>query len=133
MNKRNIIYWISTGWLALGMMSTGIVQLIRLDEEVVNFANLGYPAYLMMIIGTWKVFGVVAVLAPRLPVLKEWAYAGFFFAMTGAIISHLVSSSPMSMLFGPVLLLVLVILSWYTRPSKRKCYSPLASNENHES
>lgn len=133
MNKKKIIYWISTGWLALGMLSTGIVQLIRLDEEVVNFASLGYPAYLMTIIGSWKVLGVLAVMAPGLVTLKEWAYAGFFFTMTGAIISHLVAESPISMLFGPVLLLTLVAISWNSRPVERKCQPSTEHRERHES
>src|SRR5690606_28707552 len=92
MTKRNkIIYWIATIWLALGMTSTGIVQLIKMDEEVKNFNQLGYPEYLLTLLGVWKILGVVAVLLPKFPLLKEWAYAGFFFAMSGAIISHIAS------------------------------------------
>ena len=80
MKKRDkIIYWITTIWLALGMTSTAIVQLIRMDEEVQNFENLGYPVYLMSILGIWKLLGVIAILLPKTPLLKEWAYAGFFF------------------------------------------------------
>ncbi len=121
MKKRNkIIYWIATVWLALGMTSTGIVQLIKMDEEVINFNSLGYPLYLMTLIGWWKILGVIAILIPKTPMLKEWAYAGFFFAMSGAIISHLANSHGATELFGPSLLLVLAILSWYFRPSSRK-------------
>ncbi|MEO8764636.1 MAG: DoxX family protein [Ginsengibacter sp.] len=92
MTRRNkIIYWIATAWLALGMTSTGIVQLIKMDEEVKLFSHLGYPVYLLIILGVWKILGVIAVLVPKFPLLKEWAYAGFFFVMSGAVISHLVS------------------------------------------
>lgn len=121
MTKKNkIIYWIATGWLALGMTSTGIVQLIKMDEELENFSALGYPVYLLTLIGVWKIAGVIAVLIPKYPLLKEWAYAGFFFAMSGAIVSHIASGDPVSKIFAPLLLLVLTLVSWYFRPVDRK-------------
>ena len=121
MTKRNkIIYWGATIWLCLGMISTGIVQLIRMEEEVVNFESLGYPIYLMTIIGVWKLLGVIAVLVPKFPLIKEWAYAGFFFCMTGALVSHILAGHSGVLLFGPILLLVLTIISWYFRPADRK-------------
>ncbi len=124
MKKRGkIIYWVSTIWLALGMTSTGIVQLIRMEEEVNNFSSLGYPVYLMTIIGSWKILGVMAVLVPKFPLLKEWAYAGFFFAMSGAIISHLISGHGPTEIFGPALLLILTVVSWYFRPGDRRIAS----------
>lgn len=121
MTKRNkIIYWIATIWLALGMLSTGIVQLLKTEDEVTKMTQLGYPVYILTILGIWKILGVVVVLLPKIPVVKEWAYAGFFFAMTGAVVSHLVSGSPAGELFGPVLLIVLTTVSWYLRPESRK-------------
>jgi hypothetical protein len=121
MKKRDkIIYWVATIWLALGMVSTGMVQLMGMKEEVDNFVSLGYPVYLMIIIGGWKMLGVVTVLIPKFPLLKEWAYAGFFFAMTGAIGSHLVSGHGAKEIFGPALLLILTVVSWYFRPADRK-------------
>lgn len=122
MTKRNkIIYWIATVWLALGMVSTGTVQLIKMEEEVANTVNhLGYPIYFLTILGIWKILGVIALFLPRFPLLKEWAYAGFFFAMTGAIFSHIAMGSPTSELFGPVLLLILTVTSWYFRPARMK-------------
>ncbi|KPM49639.1 DoxX family protein [Jiulongibacter sediminis] len=115
-----IIYWVATGWLSLGMLSTGIVQLIQMEEEVKNFDNLGYPHYLMSIIGVWKILGVIAILMPGLGRLKEWAYAGFFFTMSGAAVSHVLVKDPAISLFGPFLLLILTMLSWYFRPDNRK-------------
>jgi hypothetical protein len=121
MNKSNkIIYWISTIWLALGMVSTGIVQLLKMKDEVEKIAQLGYPRYFLTIIGVWKILGVVAVLMPKLPLLKEWAYAGFFFAMSGAVFSHLAVGDGVKEFFGPVLLLVLTVVSWYFRPLSRR-------------
>jgi len=118
---RTIIYWIATVWLALGMVSTGIVQLMKMKEEVDMMHLLGYPLYFLTIIGIWKIAGVIAVLIPRFPLLKEWAYAGFFFAMSGAVLSHLAVGDEAKTLFGPVLLIVLTIVSWYYRPESRKC------------
>lgn len=121
MTKRNkIIYWIATLWLSLGMLSTGIVQLLKLKEEEDMFIRLGYPGYLLTLLGVWKILGVVAVLVPKFPLLKEWAYAGFFFAMSGAVFSHFAVGDGAKEFFGPSLLLVLTAVSWYFRPAERK-------------
>lgn len=126
MTKRNkIIYWVTTIWLALGMLSTAIVQLIKMDEEVENFTNLGYPLYLMTLLGVWKILGVIAILIPKFPLLKEWGYAGFFFTMSGALFSHIINGDDAITLFGPALLLVLTLLSWYYRPADRKVISAI--------
>jgi len=78
MTKRNkIIYWIATLWLALGMLSTGIVQLLKMKEEADMMAKLGYPVYMLTILGIWKILGVIAILVPKFALVKEWAYAGF--------------------------------------------------------
>lgn len=124
MKKRNkIIYWIATSWLALGMLSTGIVQLLKMKEEADKIALLGYPLYFLTILGMLKMLGVVTVLIPKFPLLKEWAYAGFFFAMSGAVFSHFASGSSAKDFFGPVLLLILTAVSWYFRPADRKIIS----------
>lgn len=121
MKKRNkIIYWIATIWLSLGMVSTGIVQLIKMEEEAEKMSQLGYPVYILTILGVWKMLGVVAVLIPKFPLLKEWAYAGFFFIMSGAVFSHLVVGDEAKELFGPALLLLLTLVSWYFRPADRR-------------
>ncbi|KIQ14608.1 DoxX-like family protein [Flavobacterium sp. MEB061] len=124
MTKRNkIIYWITTIWLALGMTSTGIVQIIKLKEEVDMMTHLGYPLYFLTLLGVWKILGIIAILIPKFPLLKEWTYAGFFFAMSGAIFSHLSVGDDAIALFGPTLLIVLTIISWYFRPADRKVIS----------
>lgn len=121
MTKRTrIIYWIATAWLALGMASTAIVQLIGTADEVSNMQSLGYPLYLLSLMGIWKLLGVITVLLPKFPLLKEWAYAGFFFAMSGAIASHIIAGDNGKTLFGPALLLILTFISWYCRPGDRK-------------
>ncbi|MEX2233113.1 MAG: DoxX family protein [Cyclobacteriaceae bacterium] len=118
--SHKIIYWISTAWLALGMLSTGLVQLFKMEEEVNMITQLGYSDYILTILGIWKILGVVAVLLPKFPLLKEWAYAGFFFAMSGAVFSHLANGDDAMEFFGPALLLILTVVSWYFRPEERK-------------
>jgi uncharacterized membrane protein YphA (DoxX/SURF4 family) len=121
MTKRNkIIYWISTIWLALGMLSTGIVQLLNVKSETDFIINLGYPVYFLTILGVWKILGVIAVLIPKFPLLKEWTYAGFFFSMSGAIFSHMAVGNSAKEIFPPLLLLTLTIISWYFRPASRR-------------
>ena len=126
MHKRHkILYWIATLGLALGMLSTGVVQLFRERSGsggADSLIHLGYPLYLLTLLGIWKMLGVAAVLMPKLPLLKEWAYAGFFFVSTGAIYSHLACGDGARELFGPVLLLLLAAVSWYYRPANRKSY-----------
>jgi len=128
MTKRNkIIYWISTVWLASGMLSTGALQLFKAKAEgalappgVYGIQHLGYPIYFLTILGIWKILGVVALLIPKFPLLKEWAYAGFFFAMSGAVFSHIASGDSLSENVPALLLLGLTVISWYFRPADRK-------------
>src|SRR3954469_16836213 len=124
MTKRNkIIYWIATIWLALGMLSTGAVQLFKGKEGQGGadmITHLGYPVYLLTILGIGKILGVVAVLVPKFPLVKEWAYAGFFFVMTGAVFSHIAVGDDGKEFFGPILLIVLTVVSWYFRPADRR-------------
>lgn len=127
MSKKNkIIYWIATIWLSLGMAATGAGQLFKMKAGqggAEMIAHLGYPGYLLTILGIWKILGVIAVLVPKRPLVKEWAYAGFFFIMTGAICSHIASGDSVSAIFPSLLLLVLTVVSWYFRPANRKIIS----------
>jgi hypothetical protein len=131
MEKRNppagragkIIYWIATVWLALGIVATGAGQLFKMKNgqggaDMVT--HLGYPIYLLTILGTWKILGTIAVLIPKFPLVKEWAYAGFFFIMSGAIFSHIAVSDSFTELIPSSLLLVLTVVSWYFRPANRR-------------
>jgi hypothetical protein len=122
-----IIYWISTVWLSLGMLSTGLVQLFKMQEEgqvsppgVDGITHLGYPVYFLTILGVSKILGVIAILIPHTALLKEWAYAGFFFLMSGAVFSHIASGDSMGQLLPSFLLLILIAISWHFRPADRK-------------
>ena len=125
-------YWISTAWLSLGMLSTGIVQLMKVKEgqggaDMIN--HLGYPGYLLTLLAVCKIMGVVALLVPKFPLLKEWAYAGFVFIMAGAIFSHIASGDEIKELFPSLLLLLLTGISWYFRPADRKIVLVHYSNQ----
>jgi uncharacterized membrane protein YphA (DoxX/SURF4 family) len=128
MSKRNkIIYWVATLWLSAGMLATGVQQLFQMEVDgavsppgAYGMRLLGYPLYFLTIIGVWKILGVIALLVPRFPLVKEWAYAGFVFLLTGAIYSHIATGNPPKELFPSVLLLVLTGISWYLRPAERK-------------
>ena len=120
---KKIIYWISTCWLALGMVSTAIVQLTKGKTGAGgtdSLSHLGYPVYILALLAIWKFLGVAAVLIPRFPLVKEWAYAGFFFLMSGAIYSHLAAGEPVKEVFPALLLLVLTLVSRASRPADRK-------------
>lgn len=118
MRKRNkIIYWVATAWLALGMISTGTEQLFKGKTGqggVDMITHLGFPLYLLTIIGIWKMLGVIAVLIPKFALLKEWAYAGFFFVTSGAIFSHIAVGDSVIQMLPATLLLVLTVVSWYS-------------------
>lgn len=121
--KRNtILYWIATLWLSLGMLSTGFVQLIEEQATVDFMTQAGYPLYFLAILGVAKVLGVIAILVPKFPLLKEWAYAGFVYIIAGATYTY-ISLGNFDDLYHLALLLVLVAVSWYLRPASRKLTS----------
>ena len=74
-----IIYWVTTIFLSIGMLAGGIQQMLQIGGYNAIVTQLGYPLYLLSILGVWKILGVIAILIPNKPLLKEWAYAGFFF------------------------------------------------------
>ena len=124
MKKRNkIIYWTATIFLSVGMLAGGVQQLLQIGGYVEIVGNLGYPLYLLSILGAWKFLGVAAILVPKFTLVKEWAYAGFFFAMSGAAISHIIVSHSVNEAFPSLVLLSVTVVSWYFRPADRKIIS----------
>ncbi len=124
---RKIVYWSATIILVAGLLGTGIQQLLRVEAQGAlgpafawGLRQMGYPIYLLTILGIWKVLGAIALLIPRYPLLKEWAYAGIFFLLTGALFSHIASEHPWPEMIAAVSLLVLTALSWSLRPASRK-------------
>ena len=126
MMKRNkIIYWAVTIFLSIGMLAGGIQQMLQIGGYNDIVKQLGYPQYLLSILGVWKILGVIAILIPKSPLLKEWAYAGFFFAMSGAAISHFLVSKSLTDALPSLILLIVIFLSWYFRPVERKLNTPI--------
>jgi|SRR5580704_8375070 uncharacterized membrane protein YphA (DoxX/SURF4 family) len=121
MTKRNkIIYWTSTILVVLGLLPGGIGQDFHAQWSLDLIRPLGYPEYILTIIGAWKVLGSIVLLIPKWPLIKEWAYAGFFFTMSGAVYSHIASGESMNKIVSPLILLILILISWYSRPADRK-------------
>lgn len=114
-----IAYWLTTGLLALVLISGGVAYLIHQPDTMKGMAQLGYPAYFVTLLGFWKVLGGVALLVPRFPRLKEWAYAGTFFEMTGAAVSHAASGDPAWHVAVTLLFAALTLASWALRPGDR--------------
>ncbi|MDM5223612.1 DoxX family protein [Peribacillus sp. NJ11] len=96
MKKINIIYWIFTGLLAALMVLGSIPDIMSVPDAVALFNHLGYPTYLLPFLGIAKLLGVVAILIPGFPRIKEWAYAGFVFDLTGAMYSSISVGDPAS-------------------------------------
>jgi DoxX-like family len=117
---RSIAYWGATLLLAVEFGVGGVTDLLHLPPFFAVLLQLGYPAYLGVILGSWKVLGVAAVLAPGLPRLKEWAYAGMVFDLTGAAGSYLATGRAPGDLAVPLGFIVLVAVSWALRPSTRR-------------
>src|SRR5438105_4575066 len=107
------------------MLSGGLTELAQLQGNIEGMQALGYPLYMMAILGTWKVLGSITLLAPRFPRLKEWAYAGMFFNMTGAAVSHLVVADEAWHVYYTASLAIVVLVSWALRPESRTLGAPL--------
>ena len=124
MEKRKLIwYWIITAILSFCIFSGGLFQTLQLPDVVNGFKPLGYPLYFISLIGIWKMLGIIAILIPNFKLLKEWAYAGIFFTMTGAVISHIASNDIKPQIAAPIVLAIFTVLSWYLRPANRKISS----------
>ena len=119
MQPKVIAYWITTSLLGLAFLASGIMELMGGPEVAAGLAHLGYPSYFANILGVWKLLGAAALLAPGLPRLKEWAYAGMFFDLTGAAVSHAAVSDPIGNVLTPLVLTALVVASWKLRPASR--------------
>ncbi|MCB9742571.1 MAG: DoxX family protein [Alphaproteobacteria bacterium] len=120
-NKARVVgYWIATALFALAMLGSGAVNITNQPVIQEGMVHLGYPEYLPRILGAWKLLGVAALLAPGAPRLKEWAYAGFLFNLTGAAASHAFAGDALGQIASPLVLLSVALASWALRPASRK-------------
>jgi hypothetical protein len=117
---RSVGYWLATVAVAAELAVGGIWDITRLPSVRGLVMHLGYPSYFLVLLGTWKVLGAIALLIPRRPLLKEWAYAGAFFTYTGAIASHLATGYDLAEVGPLAILAALTVLSWALRPPSRR-------------
>jgi uncharacterized membrane protein len=118
--RKKIIYWVATVFLSFGMLAGGIQQMLQIGGYNEIVTRLGYPLYMLSIIGVWKILGVLVILLPKFQLVKEWAYAGFFFVMSGAAISHLIMNEELIEALPSFTLIMAILVSWYFRPQNRR-------------
>lgn len=117
---RSVVYWTTTLVLSAECIVGGLMGAMRLQPFIGIVRHLGYPAYFMTILGIWYILGGLALLVPRFPLLKEWAYAGLFFNYSGALVSHLAARDQITMVIAPVVFGGFVLISWSFRPEGRR-------------
>ena len=121
MKAQKIAYWISTVLLAAFMAVVAIAYLAHLPKINAAFSSLGYPPYFQNILGLAKLLGAITLLVRGMPILKEWAYAGFTFTFIGALISHLAVNQTQEAV-GPVIALIILAISYFLRPANRRLH-----------
>lgn len=126
-----VAYWTATGLVAAELALGGIWDVLRIPFVRDVVTHLGYPTYLLVILGVWKLLGAAALIAPRFPVVKEWAYAGAFFVYSGAIASHLTTGKDLGEVGILSVMTLLTAASWALRPaSRRLVHSPTAGPDH---
>jgi hypothetical protein len=120
MDKKILGYWVATGLFCLAMLPGAVMDLIRAPQVMAIMQHLGYPDYVATLLGIWKILGVVALLLPGKGTLKEWAYAGFVFDLSGAVVSHLAVGDAVTEVIVPVVLLGVMATSYVLRPASRR-------------
>ena len=126
MKPKVIGYWVATAMIEFELLVGGIADLLHgrallvVGPPVADFlARLGYPVYLLTIVGAWKLLGGIALAIPGFPRLKEWAYAGVFFEMTGAAVSWIATGNNTGEFIAPLMFAVFAMASWALRPPSR--------------
>ena len=126
MRAKLICYWVATTLIGLETLAGGATDLMHGRTSLASgpfvldvITHLGYPSYFLVILGIWKLLGGIVLFAPGLPRLKEWAYAGIFFELTGATASFVLHGDPASDWAAPFVLAILAVLSWALRPPNR--------------
>jgi len=123
MKTKSIAYWITTILVALPIGSGGVAQVMRLPQNMDGFVRvLGYPAYFVVVLGAWKILGAIAILVPRFPRLKEWAYAGIIFDLTGAAASWAAvgGAGEVFHIIAPLVIAGFAMASWALRSESRR-------------
>ncbi|MEO0461081.1 MAG: DoxX family protein [Myxococcota bacterium] len=114
--SRVIGFWVATGAVALPNVAAAFGYLSANESVMQNFANLGYPAYLPTFLGIMKIAGALALFVRKVPVLTQWAYAGFTFVFLGAVYSHLSAGDPIGTAVPPAVMLGILLVSYALQP-----------------
>ena len=120
MSRNDLIYWIPTGIIVVSQAVSGIMDLIGAEPVAEGIRALGYPSYLLLILGPAKLAGAAVLAAPGLQRLKEWAYAGFVIDFGGAFASHALNGDGPELLAPPLLFLAVLLVSYRFRPADRR-------------
>ncbi len=119
--KRNLVaYWICTVVVALLIGSGGVAQTLRVPQNVEGMRALGYPLHFIVLLGVWKVLGALTLVAPRMRLVKEWAYAGIFIDLSGAVVTAVANQSAIFHVVAPLVLIGFLAASWALRPESRR-------------
>ena len=122
--SRAIVYWLTTAILAMELLVGGMWDLLMLPQVQEVILRVGYPVYFLVILGVWKLLGSIAIIIPRFPRLKEWAYAGVVFNLTGALASNLVSGvHDVTTVVYLVGMTGITAVSWALRPPSRRTFA----------
>jgi hypothetical protein len=114
--------------LILELLAGAVMDLWPFPYVVQDLRSIGYPTYVLYIVGVWKVLAVGTLLWRRFPRLVEWAYAGIFFEMTGAVVSHVLVGDPVSKYAAPLAFTVLTLVSWWSQPSREPHWTRQTAN-----
>lgn len=117
---KNIVFWIATGLIVVSQFASGVLDWMKYEEIAKGILSLGYPEYLMYILGTCKIAGAIVLAIPGFKRLKEWAYAGFVFDFGGAFASHALNGDSPGEMAPPLIALVILLASYFLCPPGRK-------------
>ena len=127
MSRHEIVaYWVCTAYIAVTSLVAGALDVVHAQPLYGTLLRLGYPPHFGMLLGCWKLLGVAALVAPRRPLVKEWAYAGFFIEFSGAIVAHASAGDGSVLFIGPTLSIAALVASWSLRPRARRLPGVLA-------
>jgi hypothetical protein len=119
--KRSLVaYWVMTLYIALTALVSGVMDIVHMQPLFGVMQRLGYPPHFGTLLGIWKVIGAVVLVAPRRPLVKEWAYAGMFIEFSAAIVAHAAAGDGAKVFVGPTLSILVLAASWYLRPAWRR-------------
>jgi hypothetical protein len=113
-------YWAASLFVALTALVAGTADVLHAQPLYGVLLHLGYPSYFATLLGFWKIAGALVLLAPRWPLVKEWAYAGMFLDYSAATISHLASGDGAAAAVGPIFATAALTVSWWLRPTSRR-------------